>query len=75
MKKEYDFKSMKRRPLKTYPEASKVAITIRLDVKLIVGIKDEAVRLGIPYQTLINSILHRFVTGELTDKNNKKVEP
>jgi len=66
---------MKRRPLKTYPEASKVAVNIRLDAKVIIGIKDEADRLGIPYQTLINSILHRFVAGELIDKNSKKVEP
>jgi predicted DNA binding CopG/RHH family protein len=75
MKKEYDFKSMKQRPLKTYPEASKIAINIRLDAIVVGDIKREADRMGIPYQTLINSILHRFITGELVDKSIKKVEP
>ena len=24
--------------------------------------------MGLPYQTLINSVLHRFMTGQLVDK-------
>ncbi|MEK6553820.1 MAG: hypothetical protein AABZ31_01155 [Bdellovibrionota bacterium] len=66
---------MKQRPLKTYPEASKVSINIRLDAIVVSDIKIEAYRLGIPYQTLVNSILHRFVTGELIDKPKKKSNP
>ena len=74
MKKEYDLKSMKRRPGKTkvYPEAAKVAINIRLDAVVVSDLKDESERMGIPYQTLINSVLHRFVTGQLIDKISKK---
>lgn len=74
MKKEYDLKSMKRRPGKTkvYPEAAKVAINIRLDAIVVNDLKDEAERMGIPYQTLINSILHRFATGQLVDRPSKK---
>ena len=74
MKKEYDLKSMKRRPgkTKTYPEASKIAINIRLDAIVVNDLKDEAERMGIPYQTLINSVLHRFTTGQLMDKPSKK---
>ncbi|HMN69516.1 MAG TPA: CopG family antitoxin [Bdellovibrionales bacterium] len=74
MKKEYDLRSMKRRPgkTKTYPEAAKIAINIRLDAILVSDLKDEAERMGIPYQTLINSILHRFATGQLVDKPSKK---
>jgi len=69
MKKEYNLKKMKKRtPAKTYPEASKVAMSIRLDAITVDGIKSEAERMGLPYQTLINSILHRFVTGELVDR-------
>ncbi len=73
MKKEYDFSKMKRRPgpTKVVPGADKTAISIRLDCMDIVGIKDEAYRLGIPYQTLIGSILHRYVTGDLVDKKKK----
>ncbi len=74
MKKEYDLKKMKKRPgpVKVYPEAAKVAINIRLDAIVVNDLKDEAERLGLPYQTLINSVLHRFVTGELVDKPSKK---
>lgn len=72
MKKEYDFKSMKRRPTKIREGESKVAITIRLDGALLDDIKNEALRMGLPYQSFINSILHRFVTGELIDKASKK---
>ena len=74
MKKEYDLKSMKRRPgkAKAYPEAAKVATNIRLDAVVVNDLKDEAERMGIPYQTLINSILHRFITGQLVDKPSKK---
>ena len=74
MKKEYDLKSLKRRPgkPKVYPEASKVAINIRLDAIVVNDLKDEAERMGLPYQTLINSVLHRFITGELVDKSAKK---
>ncbi len=70
MKKEYDLKSMKRKQgkVKVYPEASKVAINIRLDAILVNDLKNEAERMGLPYQTLINSILHRFMTGQLIDK-------
>jgi predicted DNA binding CopG/RHH family protein len=72
MKKNYDLKKMKRKKTsKTYPEASKVAVNIRLDAITVDHLKDEAERMGLPYQTLINSILHRFVTGELVDKGRK----
>jgi predicted DNA binding CopG/RHH family protein len=55
-----------------YPEAAKVAINIRLDAIVVNDLKGEAERMGLPYQTLINSVLHRFITGELVDKSAKK---
>lgn len=69
MKKEYDLSKMKRRPgpVKVYPEAAKSAISIRLDAVDLGKLKAEAYRLGIPYQTFIGSVLHRYVTGELID--------
>lgn len=72
MKKEYDLKSLKRRQAKIYEEAAKVAITIRLDAIVLNDLKNEANRMGLPYQSLINSILHRFSTGQLVDKSEKK---
>ena len=53
-------------------DAVKVVISLRVDGGDLALLRIEADRLGIPYQTLIGSILHRFVTGELLDK--KQVE-
>lgn len=40
-------------------------INIRLPSHDLVEIKRLAAREGVPYQTLISSILHRYATGEL----------
>lgn len=70
MKKEYDLKKLRKRPgtIKVDSQAAKSAISIRLDGSVLAGFKTEAARLGIPYQTLIGSVLHRYVNGELMDK-------
>jgi predicted DNA binding CopG/RHH family protein len=72
MKKEYDLKKLKKRPgkVKTDVEAAKVPISIRLDGSDLAALKAEAQRLGIPYQTLVGSVLHRFVQGELLDRKS-----
>lgn len=74
MKDNYDLSKLKKRPgkVKVDPEASKTMISIRLDGNDLSDIKKESRRLGIPYQTLISSVLHRFVTGELVDKKELK---
>jgi len=41
------------------------AISLRLQENDYIGIKARAMELGIPYQSLINSIIHRFLTGNL----------
>jgi predicted DNA binding CopG/RHH family protein len=43
-------------------------VNIRLSEKDLVNIQKKAVREGLPYQTLISSILHKFITGQLKDK-------
>ena len=40
-------------------------INIRLSQKDLEGIQSRAVREGMPYQTLIASVIHRFITGDL----------
>ena len=74
MKDKYDLSKLKKRPgkVKVDPESSKTMISIRLDGNDLGDIKREATRLGIPYQTLISSILHRFISGELIDKKEAK---
>lgn len=72
MKKEYDLKKLKKRPrpVKVDSSAAKIPISIRLDGGELADLRTEAERLGLPYQTLISSILHRYVSGELIDRSS-----
>ena len=58
MKKQYDLKKLNlvRRGAVAKP-TTKVQKTIRLDLEIVAWLVQEAARRGIPYQTLINSIL------------------
>lgn len=75
MKKEYDLKKLKKRPaaLKIDVAATKTPVSIRLDGSVLGALKTEAERQGIPYQTFIGSLLHRYVHGELVDKKVAEV--
>jgi predicted DNA binding CopG/RHH family protein len=44
-------------------------ITIRLYDHDFKGIQKKAMEMGIPYQTLISGIVHRYIEGDLTSKN------
>lgn len=70
MKKEYNLKKLVKRPgkVKVDSNASKVAISIRLDGSVLAALKTEADRLGIPYQTYVGSVLHRYAHGDLVDE-------
>ena len=66
MKKEYDLKKMKwqkREPLD--PSTTKLSITVRLDMDTLSWLKGEADKKGLPYQTLLNSILKEVMHGTL----------
>jgi predicted DNA binding CopG/RHH family protein len=43
-------------------------ITIRLYNHDFRGIQKKAMEMGIPYQTLISGMIHRYVEGELVEK-------
>ena len=53
-------------------ERRKQMVSMRLDPENIEGMKARAKVEGIPYQTLINSVLHRFLNGELVSKDSLK---
>jgi len=44
-------------------------MNIRIDPLELEKIKEEASREGLKYQTFIKSILHKYITGQLVDKN------
>lgn len=44
-------------------------ITIRLYDHDYKGIQKKAMQMGVPYQTLISGIIHRYIEGDLVPKN------
>jgi predicted DNA binding CopG/RHH family protein len=47
-------------------------INIRLSSRDLWSLQARALREGIPYQTLVSSVLHKFVDGQLIDKAPNK---
>jgi predicted DNA binding CopG/RHH family protein len=70
MRKEYDLERLKRRPgkVKADKSAAKIQVGLRLDGSDLARLKSEADRLGIPYQTLVGSILHQYLNDELIER-------
>jgi predicted DNA binding CopG/RHH family protein len=71
MRKQYNLKKLKKRPgkVKVDPDAVKTPISLRLDTGLLLILKTESERRGLPYQTFISSILHQFMHGELIERS------
>jgi predicted DNA binding CopG/RHH family protein len=44
-------------------------VNIRVSTKDLEGIQKKAIEEGIPYQTLISSILHKYLSGRLIERN------
>ena len=44
-------------------------INIRISTKDLEAIQKRALREGIPYQTLVASILHKYVSGQLAERD------
>jgi predicted DNA binding CopG/RHH family protein len=47
-------------------------INIRLSSRDLRALQARALKEGIPYQTLVSSVLHKFVDGQLVDKAANK---
>ena len=45
------------------------AINIKVLESDLEKLKSKALEEGMPYQTLLNSVLHKYITGQLVDKN------
>jgi predicted DNA binding CopG/RHH family protein len=56
----------------TLKDRRKRMVSMRLDPENIEGMKERARVEGVPYQTLINSVLHRFLNGDLVSKDSLK---
>jgi predicted DNA binding CopG/RHH family protein len=73
--KKGEWKSVKKSNKKLYEKAAKNSllknkrINIRLSLKDFNNIQVKAIEEGIPYQTLISSIIHKYNKGELKKKS------
>ncbi len=45
------------------------AISLKVLESDLEKLKARALEEGMPYQTLLNSVLHKYVTGQMTEKN------
>jgi predicted DNA binding CopG/RHH family protein len=43
-------------------------VNIRMSEKDLIHLQKKAIEEGLPYQTLISSVLHKYVNGRLVDK-------
>jgi len=63
-----------KKKISSYQEIAKATfkkdsrVNIRMSSKDVHAIQVKALEEGIPYQTLISSILHKYVTGKLTER-------
>ncbi len=48
-------------------------VNIRISKKDLESIQKKALEEGIPYQTLISSLIHKYVNGRLVDKEHLKL--
>ncbi|WP_096893877.1 antitoxin [Candidatus Scalindua japonica] len=64
----------KNREISKYIEMAKSSfkkdrrINLRMSSKDVIALQTKALEEGIPYQTLMSSVLHKFVTGRLIEK-------
>ena len=62
MKKDFNFKGAKR-GARLNPKTTKIAVTTRLDPNVLSWLREQADKRGIPYQTLMNSLLMEAMHG------------
>jgi predicted DNA binding CopG/RHH family protein len=67
-----DFNAVKSQLMKAASETAlkDYRINVRVSKRDVEALKTKALEEGIPYQTLVTSILHKYVTGKLTDSSN-----
>jgi len=49
-------------------------IDVRISKRDVEALKTRALEEGIPYQTLVTSILHKYVTGKLSEQKSKSYD-
>lgn len=70
-----DLPSMRERLMKAASETAlkDYRINVRISKRDVEALKTKALEEGIPYQTLVTSILHKYVTGRIIDKKETSI--
>ncbi len=70
-----DFNTVRSQLMKAASETAlkDYRINVRVSKRDVEALKTKALEEGIPYQTLVTSILHKYVTGKLTDSSKKNL--
>lgn len=65
--------AMKERLVKAASETAlkDYRINVRISKRDVEALKTKALEEGIPYQTLVTSILHKYVTGKIVERSEK----
>ncbi len=71
-----DWRSVRgvKKQMKRYQDYAKATVrkdkrvNIRMSEKDLIGLQKKAMEEGLPYQSLISSVLHKYVNGRLVDK-------
>jgi predicted DNA binding CopG/RHH family protein len=68
-----DFERMKEKLVSAASETAlkDYRINVRISKRDVEALKTKALEEGIPYQTLVTSILHKYVTGRMVEKKKK----
>lgn len=57
---------------RTSSAAGRRSVTVRLEQHDLEALKQAAEREGMPYQTLLGSVIHKYVSGTLVDLNEAR---
>ena len=71
-----DWRSVRgvKKQIKRFQDSAKATVrkdkrvNIRMSEKDLIGLQKRAMEEGLPYQTLMSSVLHKYVNGRLVDK-------
>ena len=69
-----------KREAKRFQESAKATlrkdkrVNIRMTERDLVSFQRKALEEGLPYQTLISSVLHKYINGRLIEKASQKVK-
>lgn len=73
MKKEFNFKKAKRVGNRFKDADIKVSVTTRIDPDVVAWLRRESEKKGIPYQTLINSLLKQAMNADSDEERIRQI--